>query len=408
MPMKILFAVQASALHAARWINQFKASGCDIHVMENLVPGWGICPEFECGEFHVPQVLPSRKGVTSVCTFRGNHWYGLRKRFGLAMPTAWLQEQHEDYLAKWIHREKPDAIHLLGLGVNWINQGVPLLRIKKRLGGFSCPLVYSSWGTDLDFFGQDPGNQAGVRAVLGQVDVFVSECERDCRLAKDFGFRGVFGGYFPAFGGTKLEEVNRHRLPWKSSGRRLILVKGRDHASGGDPIGRALTVMRALGRCADEIKQAGCRVAILQPDSTVTAEAHVLRATTGLEIELLPRLPYEGLLRLMGAARVVAAMTINDGLPSILVEAMAFGALPLHSDLEPIREWVEDGKNGLLVGAEDAEATAAAIRRAVRDDDLVDCASEINGRLVAEKLEYKAVRQRAIDLYERISTRPRK
>jgi glycosyltransferase involved in cell wall biosynthesis len=166
--------------------------------------------------------------------------------------------------------------------------------------------------------------------------------------------------------------------------------------------------MRALGRCADEIKQAGCRVAILQPDSTVTAEAHVLRATTGLEIELLPRLPYEGLLRLMGAARVVAAMTINDGLPSILVEAMAFGALPLHSDLEPIREWVEDGKNGLLVGAEDAEATAAAIRRAVRDDDLVDCASEINGRLVAEKLEYKAVRQRAIDLYERISTRPRK
>jgi glycosyltransferase involved in cell wall biosynthesis len=163
-----------------------------------------------------------------------------------------------------------------------------------------------------------------------------------------------------------------------------------------------MTIMRALWKCAEDVRQAGCRVAILQPDPTVTAEAHVLRSATGLDIEILPRLPYEGLMHLMGSARVVMAMTVNDGLPSILVEAMAFGALPLHSDLEPIREWIEDGKNGLLVGAEDVEATAEAIRRAVRDDGLVDRAAEINGRLVAEKLEYGAVRQRAIEMYERV------
>jgi glycosyltransferase involved in cell wall biosynthesis len=95
-------------------------------------------------------------------------------------------------------------------------------------------------------------------------------------------------------------------------------------------------------------------------------------------------------------------MTVNDGLPSILVEAMAFGALPLHSDLEPIREWITDGKNGLLVEAEDVAMTAAALRRAVSDDAFVDQAAEINSRLVAEKLEYVAVRQRAIEMYERV------
>ena len=468
--MKVLFAVQAYALHAARWINQFKYTGWDIHVAENIVPGWGICPEFECGSFHMPQVVPQRAGVKSVCTFRGNRRFGMRQKIGMSMPTAWLQVQHDDYLAKWIQREKPDVIHLLGLGVNWVNQGLPLIRIKKRLGGLPCPWVYSSWGTDLDYFGRDPANQAGVKAVLSEVDVFISECERDYRLAKEMGFKGQFGGYFPAVGGTRLEEVNRYRLPgkwsegirnlteaheghegrngcacsgdaitlnsktihadeayapqppsrslrasvqtlqlgsdlvWagKSSGRKLLLIKGRDNANGGDPIGRAMTVMKALWRCADDLKQAGCRIAIFQPDATVTAEAHVLRAATGLDVELLPRLPYDALMRLMGSARAVVAMTVNDGLPSILVESMAFGALPIHSDLEPIREWVEDGKNGLLVGAEDVEAAAEAIRRAVSDDTLVDQAAEINGRLVAEKLEYGTVRQRAIEMYERL------
>jgi hypothetical protein len=439
-------------------------------VAENLIPGWGVCPEYAVGHFHVPSIVSPRAGIQATCTYHGNRKYALRQRLHLAMTPAWLQEQHEDYLARWIQQERPDAIHLLGLGVNWLNQGGALVRIKQRLGGFPCPWVYSSWGTDLDYFGRDPANQAGVQAVLGEIDVFISECERDFRLAKEFGFKGKFGGYFPAFGGTDLEEVNRYRLmgtspegrrmltevhegreggngyafgentmvlnsktndsgeayapqppsralrasvqnlhldsvsdgSGKSSERKLLLVKGRDHANGGDPIGRAMTVMRALWRCAEDIKRAGCRVAIFQPDATVTAETHVLKAVTGLEVELLPRLPYDGLMRLMGAARAVVAMTVNDGLPSILVEAMAFGALPLHSDLEPIREWITDGKNGLLVEAEDVAMTAAALRRAVSDDAFVDQAAEINSRLVAEKLEYVAVRQRAIEMYERV------
>jgi hypothetical protein len=402
--MKILFCVQVSTQHAALWINQLKGVTWDIHVAENLVPGWGICPEFETGTVHVPKVIPAREGVRPVCTFSGNRAVGLRRKLGLAMSPEWLQEQHEHYLADWIRRERPDAIHLLGLGVNWVNQGLPLLRVKQRLGGLPCPWIYSSWGTDLDYFGRDPANQPGVCTVLREVDVYVSECERDLRLAKDFGFKGKFCGYFPAFGGTKLDEVARCRAGGRSSGRKLLLVKGRDHASGGDPIGRAMTAMRALGQCAGDVRQAGCRVAILQPDATVTAEAQVLRAAAGLEIELLPRLPYEGLMRLVGAARAVIAMTVNDGLPSILVEAMAFGALPVHSDLEPIREWVRHGENGLLAGAEDVGAVAEAIRRAVRDDALVDRAAEANARLVAEKLEYGAVRRRAMELYEQVAS----
>jgi glycosyltransferase involved in cell wall biosynthesis len=140
-------------------------------------------------------------------------------------------------------------------------------------------------------------------------------------------------------------------------------------------------------------------VAVFQADRTVTAEVHVLRATTGLNIELLPRLSYEGLMRLMGSARAVVATTINDGLPSILVESMAFGALPIHSNLEPVREWIEDGRNGLLVPPEDAQLVANALCRVVRDDDLVDQAAGINEAAVRQNLNWEGVKSRALEIY---------
>jgi glycosyltransferase involved in cell wall biosynthesis len=125
-------------------------------------------------------------------------------------------------------------------------------------------------------------------------------------------------------------------------------------------------------------------------------------AASGLDIRIMPRMSYEYLMRLMGSARIAMSLTVNDGLPSILVEAMALGALPLHSDLEPIREWVSDGVNGLLVPPEDVEAAAAALRRAVSDDELVDRGAEMNREIIRTRLDYATVRQRAIAMYERV------
>lgn len=325
-------------------------------------------------------------------------------RLGRAPRPCVLQRIHEDYLLHLLESLRPEVIHLLGLSANWSNQAATLMRVRERLGGkLPARLMYSSWGTDLDVFAAGAGERAAVGAFLGAVDSLVVECDRDLRLAKELGFRGQFEGKLPAFGGTDLKEVMGHRSLGRSSERRLLLVKGRDHANGGDRVGRAMMIMRALATCAEDVKKAGCRVAILQADATVAAEAQVLRTATGLEIEILPRLPYDGLLRVMGAARAVMAMTVNDGLPSALVEAMAYGALPVHSDLEPIREWIKDGDNGLLVPADDVAAMAVAIRRAVKDDVLVDRAADLNRTLVEGNLEAGLVRRKALKLYERLA-----
>jgi glycosyltransferase involved in cell wall biosynthesis len=54
-------------------------------------------------------------------------------------------------------------------------------------------------------------------------------------------------------------------------------------------------------------------------------------------------------------------MTASDGASLSLMEAMAVGAIPIVSDIDPNREWVEDGVNGALVPLDDDLAAAAVI-----------------------------------------------
>lgn len=57
----------------------------------------------------------------------------------------------------------------------------------------------------------------------------------------------------------------------------------------------------------------------------------------------------------------------RDGIPVVLMEAMAAGVPVVSGDLPAIRELVHDGENGALVAPEDMDALVAAIRRLLTD-----------------------------------------
>lgn len=354
---------------------------------------------------HVPYTANLPRGLQGTSTLSRSWKARALVKLRRKIPPELLAQAHEDYLFYLLRERPPDVIHLLGLGVNWIDQSATLMRVRERLGGrLPCPLLFSSWGTDLEIFANDLRWTAAVRRFLGAVDGYIAECDRDERLAREFGFAGRFLGKFPAFGGTDLAELAAFRSACAPSARRLIVVKGRDHkAPGGDPVGRAMTVIRALERCADCLR--GYRIVVLQADKLVAAEAELVGTLTGLDIRVMPRLPYADLMRVMGAARAAVAMTVNDGLPSFLVEALALGALPVHSDLEPVREWVEDGVNGLLTSPEDVDGVVDALCRVVDDNDLVDSAAAHNEGLVRERLSAAAIRGRAVHMYEDMAGR---
>jgi glycosyltransferase involved in cell wall biosynthesis len=59
-----------------------------------------------------------------------------------------------------------------------------------------------------------------------------------------------------------------------------------------------------------------------------------------------------------------------DGIPNVLVEAMAFGIPVVSSDLPALRELITNGVDGLLVPAGDVECLADAVRRLLDEPQL--------------------------------------
>ena len=74
--------------------------------------------------------------------------------------------------------------------------------------------------------------------------------------------------------------------------------------------------------------------------------------------------------RVFALACVVGSDADRDGLPNVLLEAMACGVPVVSTRVAAIPEAVEDGVNGLLVPPADPEALAEALVRMIRDPEL--------------------------------------
>jgi glycosyltransferase involved in cell wall biosynthesis len=67
---------------------------------------------------------------------------------------------------------------------------------------------------------------------------------------------------------------------------------------------------------------------------------------------------------------VVGADNNQDGLPTVLLEAMALGTPCVGTDVTGIPEAVHDGETGMIVPQHDPAALAVALERLLHDADL--------------------------------------
>jgi glycosyltransferase involved in cell wall biosynthesis len=411
--MKILFMAEVGSIHVARWINQLQDTGWDLRVFQPVPSTYGVRSEFQTGFFYLPYETnkPQNLKVEYTLPIKSKTLIArvVRKIINQFKIIPGPEKLHAKYLADIIDKWQPDVIHSLGLFVNWRNNSRALLDAHEILGGkFPCPWIVSTWGADLELyptFGENEHSQT--KMIMSSCDGLIIEGDRDLPLAEKFGFKGKVLAKLPAYGGVTWKKED-FTSPGLSSSRNVILLKGRDNTdsikSGGDPQGRAMTAMKAFALCKELLHLYS--IVIVQATPAIETEAKVLAATTGLNFHVFSNttsLPYHQWLQLMGAARVLIATTAYDGLPSTLIEAMALGAFPIHSGLETIREWIKDGENGLLVPAEDEQAVAIALRRALSDDDLVNHAAELNADIIKNQLSDAVIRPKVIALYQSLA-----
>ena len=388
--MRILFVTLGDSIHAARWIRQLDGQDWDIHVFAHS-PYDGIHPELHQLTFHSLVTWP----VTSE-TIRqtGLHWPLQR---GRRRTTALLQRfdyfKQPARLARVIRDLQPDLIHSLEMQ----RCSYLMLESRKHLNGDPVPpWIYSSWGSDIFFFGRRPDHQARIREVLSSCDYFIADCHRDVQLAKDYGLRGEVLGVFPASGGFDLPRLRQLGSGVPVSSRKVIAVKGYQNEGWG---GRALNALEALKLNAAELQ--GFEVVVFSAANEVKARAERLGKEIGIEVTILPQSPSDEIIKLMGRARIAIGIGLTDGTPISMLEAMIMGAFPIQADTVSTAEWIRHGENGFVVVAEETETIAGALQQALSDDNLVERAAKLNTIIANQRLDQEAIRPSVIEMYKR-------
>jgi glycosyltransferase involved in cell wall biosynthesis len=285
-----------------------------------------------------------------------------------------------------IEQVQPDLVHAMR---------IPYEGMLAADAAGLAPLLISIWGNDFTLHAAStPLMRHYTEWTLKVADALHADCQRDVRLAKQRGFPPSKPTLVtPGNGGILM----RAFFPPERPVRAPVVVNPRG--------------FRAYVR-NDTFFQAIPLVLKERPDAlflcaSMAGEREALDwvRKLGIEksVELLPPRPHEQMADLFRTAQVIVSPSTHDGTPNTLLEGMACGCFPVAGDLDSIREWITDEKNGLLVDPGDPAALAKAILRGLQDSALRRRAAEKNIEAIAERAEYAHNMARVVEFYGRVS-----
>ncbi|MFH0816514.1 MAG: glycosyltransferase [Methanobacteriota archaeon] len=386
----ILFVAMSNSIHTTRYINQLAETGWDLHLFPSIEVG-RVHPELQNTTVHYSEGerMDLRFARMRKVPVFGRQLAGMMisimKRINPPSP------RHVQ-LRNLIDELKPDIIHTMETQA----AGYLASEARKLKGSPFPKWIHTIWGSDLSCFGEQRAHREKISEVLSSCDYFTCECERDVAIARDMGFRGEVLAVSSVYGGLDFDLCSSLRQPGPTSLRKSIMLKGYQGWAG-----RALVGVEAIERCADVLGDYEVVVYVAAPEVAAAAESFSKRK--GIPVRIVPLgSPHTEILRGHGMARISIGLSMTDGLPSSIMEAMAMGSFPIQSNTACADRCISHGKTGMLVPPEDCGAVEEAIRFALSNDKLLDDAAEINLKLVEARMDMRMLRDLAIGTYQRI------
>ncbi len=319
-----------------------------------------------------------------VSQFRGmasglRHWLG---------PST-IPLNRQKYLAL-LSRFKPDTVHALR---------IPFEGMLASLTPPEIPLIVSTWGNDLTFHAPSTRRMSQfTRRALRRADALMSDTLRDIRLAREWGFDvakpvlNVVGN-----GGVDVAEIQQVT-------RGIVLlsppqvINPRGFRSGSV---RNDTFFKSIPMVLQKYPQ----VQFICPWMANQREALTWVESLGISenVTLLPMLSQAELWKEFARSALSVSVSVHDGTPNSLLEAMSAGCLPVCGDIESIREWIADGENGLLVDPANPQDLARAILRGLEDAALRRNAASRNLEIIRSRAEVSHVREKVSAFYQQIA-----
>jgi len=295
---------------------------------------------------------------------------------------------------------QPDLIHAMRIPYEGmlVTQALPgRSNTSRRSPVLRPPVLISVWGNDFTLHARaNPWMMRLTRRTLQRADALHTDCQRDQRLAGEWGFdHGKPALVLPGNGGIHLDlfyPAEHHA----EEAQDFTIINPRGF--------RSYVCNEAFFRAIPIVLARFPRTRFTCP--TMAGEAQAERWVTELgisaSVSLLPRQTRPQLADLFRQAQVVVSPTTHDGTPNTLLEAMACGCFPVAGEIEPLREWITPGVNGLLTAPDDPHALAGAIVQALENPVLRASAAVYNQRLVAERAEYEQGMRRVEKFYQEL------
>lgn len=393
--MRLLYVADGRSPIALNWISYFVGRGHQVH----LASTFSCAPELDFASLHfipvafssLKQGAPSTTGKAQPKPRRAGRalTVGLRTRARQWLGPLTLARAAQRLRAV-IDEVQPDLVHAMR---------IPYEGMLAALAAPRAPLLVSVWGNDFTLHAPaTPLMRRYTRRALEGAQALHTDCQRDLRLARQWGFPAHKPGLvLPGAGGVQLD---------------LFYPPTPEQEAAGEPLGRENTVINPRGFRAyvrnDTFFKAIPRVLAARPEArflcpTMADEPQARRwvAELGIaeNVRLLPHLTRPQMAELFRGARLAVSPSTHDGTPNTLLEAMACGCLPVAGDIESLREWITPGHNGLLFDPADPQALAEAILAGLEQDDLCRRARDYNRELIVERAAYDAVMPAAEAFY---------
>ena len=289
-------------------------------------------------------------------------------------------------LSRLLRKNSYDYIHALEIqGAGYLLAHVDSKLLKRS------NVILTNWGSDIYYFQQFQEDAKKIREALSRSDFYSAECERDYKLARDFGFTGKDLPCIPNAGGFQLDAPNTVPPP---SDRRQIMVKGY-----GGKFGRADIPISLIPQIAANFPNYNFFVYSVTDD--VLESINLLPSEVKKRIRISTvreRIGRVEFLQEFGKSRVYIGCSMSDGVSTSFLEAIIHGTYPIQTMTSCAGEWVNKGYIASLVRLDRSEILNA-ILGALKDDLLVNDAARVNQDLAQNDLSYSRIRDQALTFY---------
>ncbi len=337
-----------------------EAAGMEVEIFSLLPPEDGHFQD-AISRIRAPVTYLQAKGL------KASEFWSTLAETGESLPNLWRSlEEASGEDVRYVYQAALLAGHARRRGITHLHAhfataSTTVARLSARFAG----IPYTMTAHAKDIF-HESVNPEDLRRKLRDAAATVTVC--------DYNLEYLRASYGPIakdvrriYNGLELEkfsyEAPRGRAPLILAVGRLVEKKGFDD------------LIEACALLRNRSVQFRCRIIGLGEQER-ELRAKVKRLKLGDRVELPGPRPQSALIEAVGSAAVFAAPCVvggdgnRDGLPTVLLEAMALGTPCVSTDVTGIPEVLRDGETGLMVPQRDPAALADAIERLLSDPEL--------------------------------------